>query len=381
MKRFALILLLLVASLPALVGATEDEFALDVTVEQITPAKVYVGDTVNVTLNIANVSESDGEKLWDATVFIDETILDEDVREAITINEPDGVPVEYGGTQHQGDELWPGEETSVELSFTLDDDAPGGTYYIPVVLTGKRGPCPQGCHPWREEVITLSINVIHGLPAISLNISSDNTAAEGETLSVGFTIRNLGSAPAYELEAMVASEYPSLVSQVNMPTDTGTLEPNGSVEGSVAIFTSSLGEGEFELRLDVSFEDAKGQQYSQKKSFSLSILPSQQASFEQQGDAAYDEGGSLLDSGDYKAAMEAFSRAKQLYVLSESDDKVSLCEQKIDETYQALETSLTPEPVEENDNYLLLIGLFTGAVAAFLGLTAGMIRRRRSANR
>jgi len=381
MKRFVLITLFLLASLPALTSATEAEFALDVTIKEVTPAKAYIGDTVNVTLNIANVSESDGEKLWDATIFIDESILDETVRESITINDPDGAPIEYGGTQHPGDELWPGETTSAELSFTLDDDAPGGTYYIPFVITGKRGPCPQGCHPWRGEVVTLSLNVIHGLPALSLSVSSDNVAAEGETLNVDFSVRNLGSAPAYNVKAEVKSDYSSLVSQVNIPGDVDTLEPNDTLEGSVAIFTSSLGEGEYELRLDVSFVDTKGTQYVKQKTFSLSILPSQQASFEQQGDDTYEEGVALLETDDFKGAIMLFSQAKQLYVLSENDDKAAQCEQKIDDAYQQLEMALTPEPVEDNEYYLLLVGLFTGAAAAFLGLTAGMIRRRGSANK
>ncbi|HHN81551.1 MAG TPA: hypothetical protein ENN11_02900, partial [Methanomicrobia archaeon] len=255
------------------------------------------------------------------------------------------------------------------------------TYYIPFVITGKRGPCPQGCHPWRGEVVTLSLNVIHGLPALSLSVSSDNVAAEGETLNVDFSVRNLGSAPAYNVKAEVKSDYSSLVSQVNIPGDVDTLEPNDTLEGSVAIFTSSLGEGEYELRLDVSFVDTKGTQYVKQKTFSLSILPSQQASFEQQGDDTYEEGVALLETDDFKGAIMLFSQAKQLYVLSENDDKAAQCEQKIDDAYQQLEMALTPEPVEDNEYYLLLVGLFTGAAAAFLGLTAGMIRRRGSANK
>jgi len=372
-----LLILILVSSFS--VSCSEDEFSLDLSVTNITPTKIYTGDTVSITVEIANVSSDSSEKLWGSVIFIDQELLDTDLLEHMTINEPEGVVVQYDGNEHQGTEVWPGDVVYSTLTFTLDDNAPGGVYQIPIALTGKRGPCNQGCHPWREDSIFTSINVIHGIPAVSITFLDHNLATIGDTLMIDFTLKNLGSDDAMELSPSISSDYPSLVGQINLKENQTIIQPSQTLDGTIAIYTSSVGTGDFEIELLLAYQDRKDINYEQSKSVSFSVLESNELTYEELGDAHYESAQEYLSNGDYKNAIVMFSQAKGYYGMAGADEKSDLCVQGLDEVYGSLSESLTPEPVVKlkDQYYLLVVGLAVGFVVTMIGFIAGMARSKK----
>jgi len=377
MKKILLLLLMLIILCPTNTGASADEFALDISVTGMTPVKVYVGDTVTLTITVDNVSEDDGEKLWSPEIFIDADLMTSDVKDNITLHE-EGVSIEYNGINHQGKELWPGESASGALSFTVAPDAPGGLYRIPIVLVGKRGPCPQGCHPWREEPLYFSINVIHGIPAISIIASEENVAILGDVLIIDFSLKNLGSAEALNMVPTLIGNYPNLVGQINIQDGKNTLQPDGTLNGSIVILTSSLEVGDYSIDIKMSYESADGKTYDKTKSVTFSVLLSGELTYEEQGNEAFTAAESYILSEDYENAIIQFSQAKVFYGLAELDDKVSECQDELDATFQSyLEYMIPPPPEPKEKNYLLIVGLIAGALSTFFGIMAGMARKNK----
>ncbi|MBN1786697.1 MAG: hypothetical protein JW825_06915 [Candidatus Methanofastidiosa archaeon] len=382
MKKAITILLLssLMIISPIALAASADEFALDISVTSMTPAKIYTGDTVTLTVEISNVSTDSSEKLWGALIFIDQTLINQNLLDYMTIYDPEGVSVEYDGNEHQGTEIWPGDVVYADITFKLDENAPGGVYQIPIVLTGKRGPCTQGCHPWMEEPIYYSINIIHGIPALSISFSENNIATLGDTLMIGFTLKNLGSDDAMNITPSIVSDYPSLVGQINLSGDQTTLQPNQTLDGTMAIYTSSVGVGEYNIQLYVDFADRKSKTYLQKKSVSFSVLESSELTYEERGDALYDSALGHYSESDYKNAIIDFSVAKGFFDMAGAEEKSSSCATYLDTIYLELETSLTPEPVVEEIEhfYLLIVGLVAGFVATISGFLLGMSKARKN---
>jgi hypothetical protein len=244
------------------------------------------------------------------------------------------------------------------------------------VLTGGRGPCTEGCSPWREDPIYFSINVIHGIPALSISFSENNIATEGDTLMLDFTLKNLGSDDAFSLEPRIVSEYPSFVGQINLSETTYERAPNETLKGTIAVFTSAIGVGEYQIKLFVDYEDRNGKKYEQNKSVSFKVLQSSELTYEEIGDASFNTALDHYSNKDYQNAIMEFSFAKGLYDMAGADEKVASCSQYIDTIYDELEISLTPEPVVETiyKNHYLLVGLGVGFVVTMVGLLAGFAR-------
>ncbi len=378
MKKACILLFALLLLCPVAVGASADEFELEITNTGVYPTRINVGDTVSMEFTIENASEDEEEKLWDGILFIDEEILSTSIASYITILEPGGVPVTYVGGGHSNSQLYPGEVTTVSLSFTIHGDAPGGTYLIPVTLTGRRGHCNLGCDPYRTSNPTyVSLNVIHGIPALSLSVSSDNHAVYGDTVLVGFTVKNLGSANASQIGAVFSSSYPSMVSQTNIQDNKTILEPGETLSGTVAIISSSLDVGDFSGELTVSYKDAKSQLYTQKKSVSFSIFTSDEATLEDFGNDAYDLGMGAYEGDSYQQAIEYFAQAKGYYHLLNLTTEEESCDEYISACFDAIEEDLTPPPcpVPASKNYLLLVGLGVGFIVTLLGIMAGLSKR------
>ncbi|HOP09460.1 MAG TPA: hypothetical protein PLC12_04510 [Candidatus Methanofastidiosa archaeon] len=356
--------------------AAAEDFALELEVVDVDPVSISVGDTVTLVVEVTNVSTDTTEKLWDAVMFIDQELIDQTLLSHMTINEPDGAPVLYEGNDHIDSYLRPGETATATLTFTLDNELAGGNYQIPLVLTGKRGPCSQGCSPWREDPIYFSINVIHGIPALSISFSDNNIATEGDTLMLGFTLKNLGSDDAMEMEASIASEYPSFVGQVNLSETVSTLGPNETLTGTIAVFTSAIGVGEFEIQLFINYSDRNGKVYEQSKTVSFKVLESSELTYEEMGDASYASAVEYYSSKDYKSAILDFALAKELYDMAGVDDKSEECSQYLDTIYSELVVSLTPDPVVETigKNHYLVVGLGVGFIVTLIGLLAGFAR-------
>lgn len=376
MRKMLVAVIALLVLLPAPVLGSADEFELNITNTGVFPSLISVGDTVSLQFTIDNVSTNAGEKLWGGLLFIDTDLLSATVADSITPLEPDGVPVRYTGSAHQGSELWPGESTTAVLTFSIRSDAPGGTYLIPVVLTGKRGTCNLGCDPWREEPIYVSLNVIHGIPALSITASSSNEAMLGNTLIINFSVRNLGSSFASSIAASFTSNASSLVSQVNISDNVTRLEPGDSLSGTVAIITSSLDLGEYNGLITVTFKDAKNKSYTQQRSVTFSVVPSDERTMEDHGNEAYDQGVTLHDAGDYEAAIDYLSRAKGYYSLAGMPEEVEMCNELIALSFDAIEELLTPPPCPEpeSQNNLLLVGLLVGFAATLAGVFIGLSR-------
>ena len=124
MKKVCILLFALLLLCPVAIGASADEFELEITNTGVFPTRINVGDTVSMEFTIENTSTDEEEKLWEGIVFIDEELLSESIASYITILEPDGVPVTYVGGNHSSTQLYPGEVTTVSLSFTIHGDAP-----------------------------------------------------------------------------------------------------------------------------------------------------------------------------------------------------------------------------------------------------------------
>lgn len=374
-----LLLLIIILFAPLDIRASADEFELEINVVDVSPNKIYTGDTVSLNVEVANVSTDEDEKLWGGLLFIDQELIDQTLLEHMTIEDPEGVTVEYDGNEHQGTEVWPGDIVYSTITFTLDNEVPGGVYQIPISLIGKRGPCNQGCHPWREEAIYFSINIIHGIPAISISFSENNIATLGDTLMIDFTLKNLGSDEAMELEPRIVSDYPSLVGQINLAEEQTTLAPGNTLEGTMAIFTSSIGVGEYGVELELSFTDRKGKSYKQSKSVSFSILESSELTYEEMGDIKFSSAMDHYSNNDYENAIMDFALAKGFYNMADADDKSESCTEYLEEAYLNLEESLTPEPVVETigKNYYLLVGLAVGFVVTMVGLLAGFAKAKK----
>jgi len=375
-----LLMFILLLVYPLDICATEDEFELDINVVAVNPTKIYTGETVTLTVEIANVSSDSSEKLWGAVIFIDQTLISESLLEHMTIDEPEGSPVVYDGNEHQGTEVWPGDTVYSTITFTLDNNAPGGVFQLPLVLTGKRGPCNQGCHPWREDPSYFSINIIHGIPALTISFSENNIATVGDTMMVDFSMKNLGSDDAIEIEPRIVSEYPSLVGQINIVDDVTTLAPNNTLNGTLAIFTSSVGVGEFEIELYVAYADRKGKAYEQNKSVTFSVLESSELTYEEMGDSYYSTAMEHYSNNEYKEAVLALSLSKGLFDLAGADDKSESCSQYLGSIYLELEESLTPEPVVETigKDYYLVVGLAVGFAVTLIGLLAGFATTKKN---
>ena len=378
MKKVCILLLALLLLCPVSVGASADEFELEITNTGVFPTRINVGDTVSMEFTISNVSSDEEEKLWEGVLFIDEELLSESVASYITIGEPDGVPVTYVGGGHSSTQLYPGETTTVTLTFTIKGDAPGGTYLIPVTLTGRRGHCNLGCDPYRTaNPINVSLNVIHGIPALSLSVSSDNHAVYGDTVLIDFTVKNLGSADATQISASFSSSYSSMVSQTNIQDNKTTLEPGESLAGTVAIISSSLDVGDFSGDLTVTYKDAKAQTYTQKKSVAFSIFTSDEATLEDFGNDAFDAGMAAYGEASYKEAIEYFSQAKGYYHLINLAEEEASCDEYLSLSFDALEEELTPPPCPEPEskNYLLVAGLGAGFILTLAGILMGMSKK------
>ncbi len=378
MKKVCILLFALLLLCPVAIGASADEFELEITNTGVFPTRINVGDTVSMEFTIENTSTDEEEKLWEGIVFIDEELLSESIASYITILEPDGVPVTYVGGNHSSTQLYPGEVTTVSLSFTIHGDAPGGSYLIPVTLTGRRGHCNLGCDPYRTDSPTyVSLNVIHGIPALSLSVSNDNHAVYGDTVLIGFTVKNLGSANASQISAVFSSTYPSMVSQTNIQDNITTLAPGETLSGTVAVISSSLEVGDFSGELTVSYKDAKAQIYTQKKNVSFSIFTSDEATLEDFGNEAYDLGMVAYTDESYQQAIEYFAQAKGYYHLLNLTTEEESCDEYIGMCFDAIEEDLTPPPCPEPEskNYLLLVGLGVGFIVTFLGIMAGMSKR------
>ena len=378
MKKVCILLLALLLLCPMSVSASADEFELEITNTGVYPTRINVGDTVSMEFTISNISTDEEEKLWDGVMFIDQEIISESTASYITIIEPEGVPVTFVGGNHSSTQLYPGETTTVTLSFTIHGDAPGGSYLIPVTLTGRRGHCNLGCDPYRTDNPTyVSLNVIHGIPALSLSVSDDNHAVLGDTLLIDFTVKNLGSADASQISAVFSSTYASMVSQTNIQNNQTTLEPGKTLGGTIAIITSSLDVGEFAGELTVTFKDAKSQTYTQKKNVSFSIFTSDEATLEDFGNEAYELAIEAYNVPSYEEAIEYFSQAKGYYHLLNMSTEVEDCDNYIGLCFNAIEEELTPPPCPEPEsrNYLLLAGLGTGFVVTLAGILAGLSKR------
>ncbi|MHC1604923.1 MAG: COG1361 family protein [Candidatus Methanofastidiosia archaeon] len=377
MKRSFAIFFVLMLFLPAIIFAINGDFVIFLTTENISPEKVYAGDTVYLTISVENASLDEGEKLWDAKIFVDQDVMSEQVASNIVINEPDGISIEYTGNEHPGKEIWPGESEVGILSITVKGDAPGGSYPIPVVLTGKRGPCPEGCSPWREEPLYVSVKVIHGIPALSATFPEENTAVFGDTLTIPFTLKNLGSSEALDILPEMILDQPSFVGQVNIQDNKNNLMAGESIDASIAIITSSLGTGEFFLEVKVHYKDSKDKTYLLTKNVAFSILESGKKTYEELGNEAFQSGEDYFTNQEYELAIEFYSKAKGFYEAANLLQNSLQCQQKIEESFTLLKESQQPPPQQfKNRNYLLIVGLVMGALAAFLGLAAGIAKAK-----
>ena len=378
MKRVVLLILFVMLSfMPFTVDASEDEFIVNITTESITPDKVYVGDTVTIMIAIENVSISEDEKMWDPILFIDADFLDPSIRPYISLGEPDGVSLTYTGHAHIGDNIWPGDTIYGALTFTIAPDAPGGDYRIPVVLVGSRGKCTSGCSPFREGPLYVPVNVYHGLPAISISFDGyEPVASVDDTLAIGFTVKNVGTADASSISASIVSQYPGFVGQATFQDAVDELLPNDTASGTVAILGSGLEPGDYSIDLRIDYVDGKGSSYYRTKELAFTLTESAEATYEELGDQAMLDGQQAMDSKDYSAAVKYFARAEAYYSLGGFDEKASTagtsCSAALDEKV----SSEMPPPVAcESHSYYLPVGLVVGALALFVGLVIGVRKK------
>jgi len=329
----------------------------NVTLEYDYPSQVLVGEEVEIKVKLINTA---GDNVWECHVKIDKEEIPDYVLPFIDFKVDEAkfkAPLYYKKNGKNG-------EDQVSLKFVFKKGIRGGTYSIPVIFSGRVGPCKDGCVPLPPQEKKIKIAVIIPKPLLSIH-TNERIEVKTDEARIPFIIKNSGTGKA---ENIVITTTPE-----NIPTkidlNGSTLAPGEEKKGEIIIDATKLSSGIYSLDINLTYSDQDLNNAGLKKTVDIVVKkespPTTPPKENTKGDMYYTQGLQSFSEGSYRDAINSLIDAELQYMGSGDTEKALECRAKI----ESIIDTLTAENKEVNrDRYYLLIGLLTGSAISGIGL-------------
>ncbi|MEA1994115.1 MAG: hypothetical protein U9N35_06970 [Euryarchaeota archaeon] len=339
-----------------------DDVSLEYSVEYGRPLDIaLVGDEVKIHVKLRNTS---GDNVWNCKVEIDKEKISAGALPFIDFKKDVAEfrePMKY----KMHDEI---QEDQVTLTIVFKKGIRGGTYEIPLLFTGKVGPCIDGCISLRPQKKVIEVPVIIPKPMLTIQ-TSGRVEANADSAEIPFVLKNGGTAKAENI--VITTSPQSIPSEVKL--DSKVLATGAEMNGTVLLDVSTLSTGVYPVEIDLTYSDEDLNNEEKKKTVDVVVTrevtqsttpPSTEVP---QGDPYYNQAMQSLSDGSYGEAINSLIKAKMEYSNSGNTEKALECENQINSTIGLL----SKQNEEENgvDRPSVIIGLLVGVILSGAALT------------
>ncbi len=362
MKKKLVLLLIVLIGTPWLRGYD------NVTLDYEYPSQVLVGETVEITVTLTNTA---GDNVWGSKVSINKEGISEKALPYIDFVQDEAkfkAPIRY----KMNDEI---QTDQVTLKFRYTEGIRGGTYTIPIVFSGRIGPCKEGCVPLPTQEKKIRISAIVPKPRLTFNVNK-RIETSTDTAEVPFILKNTGTGKAKNI--VLTTSPPDIPSEVEL--EGKELAPSAELQGTIVFDTSEVSSGVYTLNIDLTYTDDNLNNSQTQATVDLVVnkhntsptTTTPPSTAAPKGDTYYEQGMQYLSEKAYTKAIQSFIEAKVQYLEVGDTEKALECEAKINGTL----TSITAEKEENMDDYSLIIGTLAGSALSGMALIGWLYNRK-----